>query len=86
MADKMLDLQEGGPDSLRQPGESLMEHAAAKARVECKGTGQHIWRLRDFDYPSGRLVHKCRRCGLEKESQALHAHRGKPELYKRWRA
>ena len=42
--------------------------------------------LRAFDYQTMRMFHKCRRCGLEKESRALYAHADKPELYHRWKA
>ena len=56
------------------------------AAIDCKDTGQHVWVLRDFNYSSMRLLHKCRRCGLEKESRALYAHADKPGLYRRWRA
>ncbi len=65
-------------------GQAKSVDVGDKAGTDC--AGRHVWMLNAFDYPTMRLLHKCRRCGLEKESQALYAHADRPELYKRWRA
>ncbi len=53
-------------------------------KIDCRD--RHVWMLRAFDYPTMRLLHRCRMCGQEKESRALYAHADKPELYRRRQA